>query len=450
MVFDRYGTCALKHLREYAIVIFTMALLAGILAVVSYNTHSRLKQAETARRDAVLSGRAYGEILWRLQSAHYWWGKITSEVRLSQAQGRQSSFDNSYQFFVQDLSDVLGNTHSFATLSPQARAKIMQVLSDAAAGREEILRRTVKPDDPLPVVFSQVERQMRDIASRVATFEYLIFDDVSVIQDTAQSVRWLLLIAFGSMLGVVGYGIFAYRSVLLSRAQAEKSRMEAIGLLSSGHSHAIASIITAMQFQLDILIKQTGARKAHYATIQAGLDQLNKLNTSLTMIARGGPVDEHYEPLNKSVAALMRLHRSAIDAGRLAIHNPPPTIGSLIVPSISLSLMLNECIANASRHVDIDGGKIDIRFSGRADRINCVIEDNGSGMDDALLLKATIPFFTTSGGSHLGLGLASNQAIAARLAGEIMLSNRPEGGLRVLITLPCRPSPMRRFENSVS
>jgi two-component system nitrogen regulation sensor histidine kinase NtrY len=61
--------------------------------------------------------------------------------------------------------------------------------------------------------------------------------------------------------------------------------------------------------------------------------------------------------------------------------------------------------------------------------------DRGSGMNDAVLTNALVPFYSTKR-SGTGLGLALAREIAEAHGGRIMLSNREGGGLAVTLILP--------------
>ena len=61
--------------------------------------------------------------------------------------------------------------------------------------------------------------------------------------------------------------------------------------------------------------------------------------------------------------------------------------------------------------------------------------DRGSGMNDAVLTNALVPFYSTKR-SGTGLGLALAREIAEAHGGRILLANRDGGGLAVTIVLP--------------
>jgi signal transduction histidine kinase len=74
------------------------------------------------------------------------------------------------------------------------------------------------------------------------------------------------------------------------------------------------------------------------------------------------------------------------------------------------------------------------------DVLRIEVFDRGSGMIDAVLTNALVPFYSTKR-SGTGLGLALAREIAEAHGGRILLSNREGGGLAVTMILPALAAP---------
>ncbi|HWX22173.1 MAG TPA: ATP-binding protein [Candidatus Binatia bacterium] len=74
----------------------------------------------------------------------------------------------------------------------------------------------------------------------------------------------------------------------------------------------------------------------------------------------------------------------------------------------------------------------------------CVeINDNGRGIEPAVLPRVFEPFFTTKGGSHRGLGLAWVYGIVTNHGGGVAISSQPEAGTSVRVYLPAQKQIVR-------
>ena len=69
------------------------------------------------------------------------------------------------------------------------------------------------------------------------------------------------------------------------------------------------------------------------------------------------------------------------------------------------------------------------------DVVRIDVLDRGTGMNDAVLTNALVPFYSTKR-SGTGLGLALAREIAEAHGGRITLGNREDGGLAVTLILP--------------
>jgi signal transduction histidine kinase len=75
--------------------------------------------------------------------------------------------------------------------------------------------------------------------------------------------------------------------------------------------------------------------------------------------------------------------------------------------------------------------------------IEIIIDDEGPGIPEQELERVLQPFYRVEGSRSretggIGLGLAITQSIVQTDGGELTLTNRPEGGLRVKVKLPRR------------
>ena len=103
----------------------------------------------------------------------------------------------------------------------------------------------------------------------------------------------------------------------------------------------------------------------------------------------------------------------------------------------SLRRALNNLVDNAVRYA----GNATIRLETTDSSVVIVVEDDGPGIPENMLEEVFEPFtrLETSRSSEtggVGLGLAIVRSCVGAHGGEVKLSNRPEGGLRAMVTLP--------------
>jgi signal transduction histidine kinase len=177
--------------------------------------------------------------------------------------------------------------------------------------------------------------------------------------------------------------------------------------------------------------------------LRTELDHIDRLIDDLLLLAR----TQHAGRLEQATVSLGALTAEALAAAdttgkHLTVEHRLPehvcTQGSRIL----LARMIGNVIDNAVRHNE-DGGWIRAVATADGTRARLVVESGGPVLDPAQVARLAQPFQrlgTDRTGTGSGLGLSIVDDIASAHGGDLQLRARPEGGLRVTITLPGRPA----------
>lgn len=105
------------------------------------------------------------------------------------------------------------------------------------------------------------------------------------------------------------------------------------------------------------------------------------------------------------------------------------------------SIALKRAVANLVENAVVYGRHAEVRLTATPKEFEIEIADEGPGIPEAEFERVFRPFYRLeasrnrdSGGA--GLGLAIARSIVRTQGGDIVLKNRPEGGLRATVTLP--------------
>jgi signal transduction histidine kinase len=195
-------------------------------------------------------------------------------------------------------------------------------------------------------------------------------------------------------------------------------------------SHDLKTPLTRIRLRADLLDDEELGEK-----IRRDLDDMQTMVEATLAFMRGTESREETRPLD-----LMALLESLCDdanesAERVHLH------GQVAKPYLGRPLALKRCIGNLLDNALRYGQTAEMEVEDSDTSVTLTIADRGPGIPPDAMDKVFEPFFRLegsrardSGGTGLGLGIARN--IARAHGGDLVLRNRPEGGLIAEVRLP--------------
>jgi len=116
---------------------------------------------------------------------------------------------------------------------------------------------------------------------------------------------------------------------------------------------------------------------------------------------------------------------------------PGPALPAVALDPLRLGRVLRAVVTNALEAVEDHAQKrVTIAAERSGERLQVIVDDQGPGIDAAVLPHLFEPFVTGPGSTKLGLSLALARELVRSVGGELTASNRAEGGARVVVELP--------------
>ena len=197
----------------------------------------------------------------------------------------------------------------------------------------------------------------------------------------------------------------------------------------AGVSHDLRTPLTRMRLQVEMLEKVSGADD-----LKGDIAEMEHMLEGYLAFARGEGTEQvrptHLSSLLDTVAEQGRRKGGLID---LHIENSC----EMPLRATAFKRCLTNLVDNAIRF----GDHVTIRAGIRADRYEITIDDDGPGVPEDQRQNVFRPFFRVedsrnpiTGGIGLGLTIAGD--VVRSHGGEIDLSDSPNGGLRVRLSMP--------------
>ncbi|HET6184480.1 MAG TPA: response regulator [Acetobacteraceae bacterium] len=230
----------------------------------------------------------------------------------------------------------------------------------------------------------------------------------------------------------------------------EMQKMESLGQLTGGVAHDFNNLLMAVLGNLTLLKKRLPADSPLLRLVNGAIEGAERgaiLTKRMLAFARR----QELKPTSVNLGALVEdfsdmLRRSVGPVVEVTVALQP-SLPAVRVDPHQLELALLNLAINA-RDAMPDGGRLEVRASYEREldvqgglppgEFVCVsIADNGHGMDETTLRRATEPFFTTKGvGKGTGLGLSMVHGLAVQSGGAMRIASRPGEGTVVRLWLP--------------
>ncbi len=193
-------------------------------------------------------------------------------------------------------------------------------------------------------------------------------------------------------------------------------------------SHDIRTPLTRLRLRLESLGDEAREK------LEGDLGVIEAIAKSALEVTRGLALDERPEMVD--VAAMLR--RLAEDC---ATPDASVEMRGAAAPIEARPVALRRALANVIENAVKYGREVSVELADSRDGMRIEVLDRGPGIPAEHLARVTDPFYRVEasrnrGTGGAGLGLAIAKDVIEGHGGELVLENRPDGGLRVFIRLP--------------
>ncbi|UAW97393.1 PAS domain-containing protein [Halopseudomonas nanhaiensis] len=350
---------------------------------------------------------------------------------------------------------VSETTHMYQGLiAPDGRLLYMNstALSGIGARAEEVTG-LLFWDTPWFTATPGVPEQVREAVGEVAAGNVVSLDMTVNLPTGVRSFDFAMRPVLGEAGEVVAIVLEAVEITARKRAEQalqHAQKMEALGNLTGGIAHDFNNLLMAIQGSLELLRKRMPDDPSLVRLVnnaRSGVERGAALTSRMLSFARKQDLRSEHVDLRTLVAGMAELLERSLGAmvtiethfaERLPLVETDPNQ----LESALLNLALNArdamggkgriCITARETIVD------DVTDTLPGGRYVCLdVRDEGEGMDDATLKRATEPFFTTKGiGKGTGLGLSMVHGFAEQSRGQLVLGSEPGKGTVASLWLP--------------
>ncbi len=250
------------------------------------------------------------------------------------------------------------------------------------------------------------------------------------------------------------------REVALSSYHRYQTHMrESLGAMASGIAHDFSNLLSPMIGYTEIAISDLPPGNPAGHSLRYVLEATSKARALIEKIYANSKRKPSLEPVALSGAIRASLELiTDLAAGRMKVSHRIDSASDVatLAEEPLISLMLIELAKNSLEAVEVGNGQLEVSLETvhirpeetagfehlrEGDYAVVAVADNGPGMTPEQKGRALMPFFSTKGPPHVGMGLTVVGKIARKLGGEVTLASDPGEGLTVSLYLPVHTVP---------
>ena len=195
-------------------------------------------------------------------------------------------------------------------------------------------------------------------------------------------------------------------------------------------SHDLRTPLTRLRLRAEFVDDDTQRAK-----MLGDIAEMEAMISATLAFARDDAVREPRAPQDLD-QLLDQLASDLCDGGYPVVYEP----GEPVIVTCSAG-GIRRALANLAENAVKYGGVARLSLQRDGDVVTILVDDEGPGIAPELTEQVFQPFFRIEGSRNrdtggVGLGLSVARTIIRGHGGDIALGNRPEGGLRVTVTLP--------------
>lgn len=216
----------------------------------------------------------------------------------------------------------------------------------------------------------------------------------------------------------------------IEQAEQEIARLDGlnlVGQMAAGLGHEIRNPMTTVRGFLQLLGGKEDRREyaAYYEQMIGELDRANSIVTEFLSLARDKPLKPELQNLNTILRSLSPLLLSDSVLYRMNIILDLDDVPDLLLDGREIRQLILNLTCNGLEAMP-PGGNLTIRTFYKDGAVVLAVEDQGQGIEPAILEKLGTPFLSTKE-DGTGLGLPACYRIAARHHALIKVETSPTG-----------------------